>query len=551
MSEIVTDECLNIYKNYDDFQREVVAGVDKTTFTNEQIDKIKQSPFSLDRYQLIAICTNVNTQKAAHDQWNTDINILWDNIKNIPTPIQGGSQKGGADCPADFQKIFNYMFLIAASASIAVMSPDINLVANVCMKALTLVFGTIALPILNLLRVVFLFMLQSLVLIVKTLGTFAVQIISNFIKTVYLNINTIASGAIGIAKVFIYRSLTYCGSFYNMVVAAMPKEIDAVEDTQEENEKIADTTGLPNPPTIPLTITTLNATEVGKINESLKAAIKGDIIDPEVNIIITVERDIFMDMLTNFGEIYDAIRKQIKFGYTFLKTAYFLLCENAHHIIKDKLGVALFSDKAKLSLTKGLIYAENSVILAVNKVARFPYNVQAVIIYNINVLCLKILKIVYSKKVVSEEQGTSGKIKPNRESTLKIRDSSAPYISVNGRKGVLNGVLNGVSNTLQKINETNLEFNLNFENPINTGTKPVNDAITTIKNTVGELKNNPEYASIMEDLEEKLQEIIDMNTTDALNITTTVFGMNKGGAKKRRTKKAKKHIKKRRYSRKH
>jgi hypothetical protein len=484
------------------------------------------------------VCTSIDAQKAAHDQWNTDINALWTTIKDIPIPDTtemsiGGSQSGGADCPADFQKIFNYMFLIAASASIAIMSPDIELVANVCMKALQLVFGTIALPILNLLRVIFLFMLQSLVLIVKTLGTFAVQIISNFIKTVYLNIHTIASGAIGIAKVFIYRSLTYCQSFYNKVIDAMPKE----QKQEKEDNKIADIIGLENPPTIPSTITNLNAREVGKINESLKAAIKGEIIDPEVNIIITIERDIFMDMLTNFGETYDAIRKQIKFGYTFLKTAYLLLCDNTHEKIKTSIGGLYNTVKLRKSITKALIYAENSVIRAVNGVAGFPSNLQAVIIYNINVLCLKILKIIYSKNVVSEEQGKPGKI--TRTKLTRENRTYEPY----DKKNSDTAVLNDVSNTLQQIDETNLEFTLIFENPIITNTSPVNDAINSIEKTVRKITDNIEYVSIMGDLDKKFQEIIDRRSAPKF--------MNKGGAKKRRTKKAKKHINKRCYSRKH
>jgi hypothetical protein len=487
------------------------------------------------------VCTSIDAQKAAHDQWNTDINALWTTIKDIPIPDTtemsiGGSQSGGADCPADFQKIFNYMFLIAASASIAIMSPDIELVANVCMKALQLVFGTIALPILNLLRVIFLFMLQSLVLIVKTLGTFAVQIISNFIKTVYLNIHTIASGAIGIAKVFIYRSLTYCQSFYNKVIDAMPKE----QKQEKEDNKIADIIGLENPPTIPSTITNLNAREVGKINESLKAAIKGEIIDPEVNIIITIERDIFMDMLTNFGETYDAIRKQIKFGYTFLKTAYLLLCDNTHEKIKTSIGGLYNTVKLRKSITKALIYAENSVIRAVNGVAGFPSNLQAVIIYNINVLCLKILKIVYPTKSKTdnkrsyEEEETRGRTVYRKNNESKDRSRSRDNVKI----------FVDVETEVNNFDDTDLVFDLNVEHPvIPKNREEVNRAINNIETNVGELTDNIEYVSIMEDLDRKLQEIIDRSNPPAF--------MKKGGAKKRRTKKAKKHINKRRYSRKH
>ncbi len=542
MSEKVTDECLNIYKNYDDFQREVVAGVDKTTFTNEQIDKIKQSPFSLDRYQLIAICTNVNTQKVAYGQWKTDINILWDNIKNIPTPIQGGSQSGGTDCPADFQKIFNYMFLIAASASIAVMSPDIELVTNVCMKALKLAFGTIVLPIINLLSVIFTFMLQSLVLIVKTAAGVAIEIISNFIKTLYVNIYGITTGVIGVAKVFIYNTLTYCGSFYNKVANKI------AADDNDLREKIGSDF---KEPVIDISnMIKLTSTDETIINKSLKTAIIEGIVDPKVEIEINEEPDIFMNMLVKCGSAIDKIYNDIKFGYTFLRTAYLLLCENAHHIIKDKLGGAYYSNKAKLSLTKGLIYAENSVIRAVNGVASFPSNLQAVIIYNINILCLKILKIVYSDKIEKRGRQERGRQerghKQHRDETRGNEDDRERSRERNQAPNSDELEDNMIQSIVKKldINESELVFNLDIESlEVPKDVNIVKKNIEYIETDVGQLTDNSEYTSIMEDLDRKLQEIIDRNNPPAF--------MKKGGAKKRRTKKAKKHINKRRYSRKH
>lgn len=532
----VPDECWEHYEHIKYNSPDTLRIIEKITGNDADSFQTLGKESSL----LAVYCSTIDSQKAAYDQLKDEIELLNEKLEELNLR-RGGSQSGGADCPADFQKIFNYMFLIAASASIAIMSPDIELVTKVCMNALKLVFGTIVLPIINLLSVIFTFMLKSLVLIVKTLGTFAVQIISNFIKTVCLNIHTIASGAIGVAKVFIYNTLTYCGSFYKQVVGAMIADEKILDPTRNDGKLIEKPE-----------VTMILPENIDEINISMNEAVKTELLGNDMTIDINEEPDIFMDMLTNFGEIYDAIRKQIKFGYTFLKTAYFLLCENAHHIIKDKLGAALFSDKAKLSLTKGLIYAENSVIRAVNEVARFPDNVQAVIIYNINVLCLKILKIVYSGKI--EKRGRQERVRQervrqerhetrgNENHSQRSRERSRERNSED-RDELEDNMIQSIGKTLDT-DESELVFNLDIESlKVPKDVNIVKKNIKSIETDVGQLTDNIEYVSIMEDLNIKLKEIIDPSNPPAF--------MNKGGAKKRRTKKAKKHIKKRRYSRKH
>ena len=321
----VIDPCWTHYKKLDENDRGTLQIIAVITGNNKN-DLIGLG----ERSSLLPVfCQSIDSQKAAYDQWQTDISRINGQItpqyEEIITNYyqNGGSQNGGDPlliCPEDFQRIFNYMFLIAASASIAVMTPDITLVTDVCMKALTLVFGTIVLPIINLLRVVFIFMLQSLILIVKTAAGVAIEIISNFIKTVYLNIHTIASGAIGIAKVLIYKSLTYCGSFYKEVVTLIPKEkIADVKDLKDKNDKQL------TEPTIPSTITTLTQAEVDKINESMNIAVNKELLKPDAVINITEERDIFMDMLSKIGKDYHAIHKNMMYGYSVLKPQYVVM----------------------------------------------------------------------------------------------------------------------------------------------------------------------------------------------------------------------------------
>ena len=510
------------------------------------------------------VCTTITDQENAYKQWQEDINSLWHKIEGISNPdpdmMVGGSQKGGADCPENFQKIFNYMFLFAASASIAVMSPDIELVTNVCMKALTLAFGTIVLPIINLLSVIFTFMLQSLVSIVKTAADVAIQIISKFIETVCVNIYKIKTGVIGIAKLFIYNTLTYCGSFYDKVVTNIATNVtlkQKIESNYNTNLTI---------PVIDSNIKTLTPIDEAKINESLKAAINEQFVYPEVYLKITPESDIFMDMLNKVGNTIDAIRNKIKFGHTFLKTAYLLLCDNTHRKLNILLGGEYYSNKAKLSLTKGLIIAENTVIQALNGVASFPEKLQNVIIYNFNVLCLKILNVVYGKHISRSERGRTKNIKPRsadesntpergRTKNIKPRsadESNTPERS-RSRERDTDTDINEIVTILNSLKDTPLVFNLDFENPIlPSNKKEVNDTIDSIKETVVKLTDNSEYVTIMmNDLDAKLTD--NMNTPD-VDSTQNVFKISEGGAKKktpkRKTKKAKKRGNKRRYSRK-
>jgi hypothetical protein len=184
-----------------------------------------------------------------------------------------------------------------------------------------------------------------------------------------------------------------------------------------------------------------------------------------------------------------------------------------------------------------LIYAENSVISAVNHLARLQDNVPEVIIYNINVLCLKILKIVYSGKI--EERGRERNSERGREERVRERSRSRDRDELED-----NMMIQSIGKTLD-IDKSELVFNLDIES-----LKVPKDVVNIVKNSinvietnVGKLTDYPEYESIMGDLNRKLQEIIDRNTPDVK--------MTEGGAKKRRTKKAKKLRKKRRYSRKH
>ncbi len=474
------------------------------------------------------VCTSIDAQKAAHDQWNKDIKELWDDIKDIPDTTEmsmGGSQSGGADCPKDFQKIFNYMFLFAASSSIAIMSPDIKLVTDVCMKALTLTFGTIVLPIINLLRVIFIFMLQSLVLIVKTAAGVAIQIISNFIKTVYLNIHTIASGAIGIAKVFIYRSLTYCKSFYNTVVAAMPKKIADVEDLKDDTGKLPE-------PTIPSTIATLKQTEVGAINKSMNEAVKHELLNPDVVINITEERDIFMDMLIKVGETNDAIRKQIDFVYNFIQTAYLLVCHATHGKLVSVLGSHYSANHAKLLLTKAILNVEVFVI--------HTLNAPGISMYYIKDAFLRLLKSVHSETDPLFDQG---------DESIDTKDESIDTKDESKLVKVINAALEKITDDNTKINE---KANVNEADDAIMKLFNPSEPVANDGNKKRKLVENTEYAIIMERLEKKLQEMRDMNTTDVnLDSPSKKIIRVEGGSKKRRTKKAKKLRNKRRYSRKH
>jgi hypothetical protein len=364
-------------------------------------------------------------------------------------------------------------------------------------------------------------MLQSLVFIVKTAGSVAIQLISNFIKTVYLNIHTITSGAIGIAKVFIYRSLTYCKSFYNKVVAAMPKE--------QEDNKIADIIGLKIPPTIPSTITNLSQIEVGEINKSMNEAVNTEFLGKNVIINITEERDIFMDMLTKLGDTYDAIRKQIKFVYTFIQTAYLLVCNKAHNNLVSVLGSHYSANHAKLLLTKAILNVEIFVIHALNA--------PGISMYYIKDAFLRLLKSVHSETDPLFDQGDES-IDTNKKDESKNMDKKDESKLVNVINAALKNITddNAKSNTEEIVNKADDNIMTLFKPP---------EPVANEGNKKRKLVENPEYAIIMERLNKQLDEIRDRNTPDV------VMDQSNGGSKNRRTKKAKKRGNKRRYSRKH
>jgi hypothetical protein len=123
-------------------------------------------------------------------------------------------------------------------------------------------------------------------------------------------------------------------------------------------------------------------------------------------------------------------------------------------------------------------------------------------------------------------------IENNKESRdrSRSRDKVKPFVDI--------------KTEVNTFNDADLVIDLNVEDPVIPKNRhEVNRAIKNIETDVGQLTDNIEYVSIMEDLDRKLQEIIDRSNPPAF--------MKEGGSKKRRTKKAKKHIKKRRYSRKH
>jgi hypothetical protein len=522
MSELVTDECLNIYKTYDNFQREVVAGVDKKNiFDDATINTFITTNHipEIDQVNLVAICTNVRLQNAAYDQWHNEIVLLNETLEIKLR--RGGSQSGGADCPKDFQKIFNYMFLIAASASIAVMSPDIELVTKVCMNALKLVFGTIVLPIINLLRVVFMFMLQSLVLIVKTVGSLAIKIISNFIKTVYLHIHTIASGAIGIAKVFIYRSLTYCKSFYNKVVSLMPKEKIAA-DTD-------DITPLPE-------VYNITPEVVDEINKSMNEAVKTEFLGNDMTIDINAEPDILMEMLNNFGEIYDAIRERIKFVYSFIQTAYLLVCDKAYTKLVAISGSPYSANRVKLLLTKAILNVEMFVI--------HTLNAPEIATYYMKDAFLRLLKSVHSETDPLFDQGDESTHDPNESKLVNVINAA------------LKNINDAKTNTKENVKNADDAIMILFK-----PSEP-SEPVANEGNKKRKLVENTEYAMIMErlnvQLEVQLEKIRNRNTPNVIisgddhdDDEQRNKKTKRGGSKKRRTKKAKKLRNKRRYSRKH
>jgi hypothetical protein len=544
--EAVPPECRAYYNTLNTTSQDTLRIIEKITKNNKNSlsDLRENDPL------LAAVCSTMNTQKDAHDHWKAGIESLYAQIKDIPDTTEmtmGGSQKGGADCPENFQKIFNYMFLFAASSSIAIMSPDIKLVTDVCMKALTLTFGTIVLPIINLLRVIFIFMLQSLVLIVKTAAGVAIEIISNFIKTVYLNIHTIASGAIGIAKVFIYKSLTYCGSFYNSVVKAMP--IADVEDLKDNNgEQLTE-------PTIPSTITNLSKEEVGEINKSMNNAVKIELLNRDVVINITEERDIFMDMLTKIGKQYQTVVDTIIFGYNFVKTAYMLLCDKAHTQFKDTLGGAYYSNRVKLYITYVLVKFEKTVFGTIIGVANIP----EVTMYYIKALVLKLLKSIWNVKPTLSKRTELGKRKePDSTSKLKLNEMNDLSKVVPAE----NVIIQAIGKELEKIDDTNLELALNLKPDDNITTalktsiesEKINSVSTSIITQINPLVENEDFKKIIDMLDKKLPEMRDMNTPDVIMNSddddddeepNKKAKTSEGGSKKRRTKKAKKRGNKR------
>lgn len=534
---VVTVDCIDYYNYIKTHEPIVLTMFAKMSKQDEKYFDVIDTT-ETGTYKMINFCSIYNMQKDAYEQWHKAINSLDKKLETMLSAKmsgKGGSQKGGADCPENFQKIFNYMFLIAASASIAVMSSDIGLVANVCMNALKLVFK-ITDPIINLLRVIFLFMLQSLVSIVKTAKDVAIGLISNLIKTFYLNINTIAPAAIGIAKVFIYASLTYCGSFYNNSFAAM----QTTSTTATTSTKIADVddlkdndgNNLPEPE-----VSDITHENITDINKSLQEAVKTEFFADDATIGITEERDIFMDMLTKVGNTIDAIRNQIEFGHTFLKTAYLLLCDKAHQQLVNISGSHYGANRVKLLITITLV----KVITLLNATSNIP----TVLSYHIKSAILRVLKSVHSE-------------------SDPLFDNEPPSYADSNDNNPENEVVKQTNIILNELTETDLKNAVleKAKNPvaIDLGRNKIDsvDDKIAILFTVPEsgnkrrkLSNN--NASIMVELDQKLQELIDQ-VAPQQHTTDKEDEMTEGGAKKktpkRKTKKAKKRGNKRRYSRK-
>ena len=518
-SPVVTDECWEYYKTLNNSSPDTLRVIEHIT----QNPQNNLSNLASKSTLLPIVCSTINTQKAAHDQWIKGIKTLDTQLDGMLSAKVGG---GALECPEDFQKIFNYMFLIAASSSIAIMSPDIELVTNVCMKTIQLVFGTIALPILNLLRVIFIFMIQSLVLIIKTAGTLAIQLISNFIKTVYLNINTIASGLVGITKVFIYKSLTYCKSFYNSVASHI----------HAEKTKVADVTDLPKgEPVISMPIEILKG-DIVAINQSMNAAIRGEVLYPDITISSDndVIEDIFGTMLTKFSDSIDNVRDNIIYCYTFLKTAYMLLCDKTHAKITKTLGSTYNTNQKKLLITKALINAE----IAFVKLLNVSSNTPTIVTYYFKAAFLRILQVINEPRSVlfDDADFIEERVKRSKRSRSLVDEEQ---------------IIDEINNIMDKIKETDLKNAVLDNNLTDAGKSKIDDVDAELKKllypdkpVVGKLNESKKYIDVMNHIDAKLQEIVDRNDSPP----------NFGGARKRsnsrKTKKSKTRRNKTCYSRK-
>ena len=518
--QAVTDKCWLYYTDLDKNDQGTLK-----VFGKISIDENENAFLNKTRHQLgyTGFCALYNMQTIAYNKWKTDIDALdvqLDSMLSHKMDI-GGSQKGGADCPENFQKIFNYMFLIAASASIAVMSPDIGLVANVCMNALKLLFK-ITDPIINLLRVIFLFMLQSLVSIVKTAKDVAIGLISNLIKTFYLNINTIAPAAIGIAKVFIYASLTYCGSFYNNAFAAM----QTTSTTATTSTKIADVddlkdndgNNLPEPK-----VSDITHENITDINKSLQEAVKTEFFADDATIVITAEHDIFMVMLTIVGNTIDAIRNQIEFGHIFLKTAYDLLCAKADNNLVSILGSQYSANRAKLLLTKLLLNVE----ILLSRTIGTVVNLDKIILHQINVSIISVIRLLYPKNdAMRKELIMESKTKLNKAIGKENKEAK-----------------NDISIAL-------------LENDIKEQVSKTDINVEELTGNIRSILKNPKKLYTTENYSKIILPVLDQDQKNIEKIIAENVkrGITEGGSKKktpkRKTKKAKKRGNKRRYSRK-
>ena len=200
-----------------------------------------------------------------------------------------------------------------------------------------------------------------------------------------------------------------------------------------------------------------------------------------------------------------------------------LLCDKTHVKIIDTIGGVYNVTQKKLLITKALIRFEIFFINRLNNLL----NMDKICIMQIKTAILSLIQLIYKDNTLMPRE----LISDSKNKLIKAIDNNNKEATTDISIALLE---NDIKTELLKKNESNEVVVIkSISSILEPQKKPKN------------LFDSEKYKGIIHDLDSKLQQIIDINTPDV------VIDKSKGGSKKRRTKKAKKHINKRRYSRKH